>query len=142
MADLLSLIRLRKHTVEEKQKALSNLYREADNLITKKQIMEDQLREEKELAQKDSGAAAFYGRYAENMRTKIEKMDDAIRKINLRIDIAREDVRAAFAEQKKIEIIQRSREAAERKEQDEKESEELDEIAIEGFRRRDGGDTS
>jgi flagellar export protein FliJ len=138
MADLLSLIRLRKHTVEEKQKILSGLYREAENLVAKKQAMEDQLLEEKDLARKDSAAAAFYGRYAENMRKKIEKMNEAIRKINLRIDAAREDVRAAFAEQKKIEIIQRSREEAERKAQNEKESEELDEIAIEGFRRKEG----
>lgn len=137
MANLRALIRLRKHTVEERQKILSNLYREAENLAARKQSMESQLHEERELARNDSAAAAYYGQYAENMRKKIEKMDEAIRRINHRIDAAREDVRSAFAEQKKIEIIQQSREDAERKEQEEKKSQELDDIAIEGFRRKD-----
>ena len=134
MAGLLSLIRLRKHTVEEKQKILSALYREAENLLQKKKVMEEQVEKEKELARGDLAAAAFFARYADSMRRKIGQMDDAIRRINIRIDAAREEVRAAFAEQKKVEIIQRNREEEERKQQEEKETQELSEIALGGFR--------
>ena len=136
MADLLSLIRLRKHTVEEKQKALSVLYREVEVLQKRRKEMEDQLAREKELAMTNNNAGAFYGLYAENMRKKIERMNDAIRKLNARIEVAQEDVRAAFAEQKKVEIIQRNREEEEEKERADKESQLLDEIALEGFRRK------
>lgn len=136
MADLLSLIKLRKHTVEEKQKILSTLYREIENLQNKRREMEDQLAREKELATTNNGAGAFYGLYAENMRKKIARMDDAIRKVNARIDLAQEEVRAAFAEQKKIEIIQRNREEEEEKALADKESQLMDDMAIEGFRRK------
>ena len=137
MADLFSLIRLRKHTVEEKQKILSALYREVEMLQLKKQQMEAQLEQERETAKTNSDAAAYYGLYAENMRKKIGKVDEAIRRVNKRVEAAQEDVRAAFAEQKKVEIIQRNREEEEEKERADKEAQMLDEIAIEGFRRKE-----
>lgn len=137
MADLFSLIRLRKHTVEEKQKILSALYREVEMLQLKKQQMEAQLGQERETAKTNSDAAAYYGLYAENMRKKIGKVDEAIRRVNKRVEAAQEDVRAAFAEQKKVEIIQRNREEEEEKERADKEAQMLDEIAIEGFRRKE-----
>ncbi|MBI2234895.1 MAG: flagellar FliJ family protein [Micavibrio aeruginosavorus] len=137
MADLLSLIRLRKHRVEEKQKVLSALYREAEMFQLKKQQMEDQLERERETAKINADAAAYYGLYAENMRKKIGKVDEAIQRLNKRIEAAQEDVRAAFAEQKKVEIIQRNRDEEEEKERADKETQMLDEIAIEGFRRKE-----
>ncbi len=136
MADLLSLIKLRKHTVEEKQKILSALYREVEILQNRRKDMEEQLAHEKELATTNNGAGAFFGLYAENMRKKIARMDEAIRKMNARIETAQEDVRAAFAEQKKVEIIQRNRDEEETKERADQESRLLDDIAIEGFRRK------
>lgn len=136
MADLLSLIRLRKHTVEEKQKVLSALYREAEMFQLKKQQMEDQLAQERETAKTNTDAAAYYGLYAENMRKKIDKIDEAIQRLNKRIEAAQEDVRAAFAEQKKIEIIQRNRDEEEEKERADKEVQLIDDIAIDGFRRK------
>lgn len=137
MADLFSLIRLRKHTVEEKQKILSALYREVEMFQLKKQQMEAQLEQERETAKTNTDAAAYYGLYAENMRKKIGKVDEAIRRVNKRVEAAQEEVRAAFAEQKKVEIIQRNREEEEEKERAGKEAQMLDEIAIEGFRRKE-----
>ena len=138
MTELDPLIRLRRHTVEEKQKFLSALYREAELLEAKKRSLEDQLDNEKKiaLAQGTPDASADYGRYAENVRKKIGKFAEALKKMENRINGAQEDVRAAFAEMKKIEIIQRNRQDAERKDVAEKESDMLDEIAIDGFRRK------
>lgn len=136
MADLLSLIRVRKHTVEEKQKILSALYREVENLQNRREAMEAQLAQERELAMNNNSIGTFYGLYAENMRRKIDRMNEAIRKVNARIETAQEDVRAAFAEQKKVEIIQRNREEEDEKERADKESRLLDDIAIEEFRRK------
>jgi hypothetical protein len=45
-------------------------------------------------------------------------------------------MRAAFAEMKKIEIVQRTRQEKEEAELNRKEAQELDEIGIEVFRRR------
>lgn len=139
MADLFGLIRLRRHTVEEKQKVLSALYREAENFQNKRRAMEEQILREKALAGEDRDAGIFFGIYAERMRRKIGLIDDAIAKINVRIAAAQEDVRAAFAEQKKAEIIQRKRDEEEESEIAAREDRVLDEIGIEGFRRKDEG---
>ena len=137
MADLFSLIRLRKHTVEEKQKILSQLYREVEVLQKKRVDMEAQLLREKELAAQNGDAGAFFGLYAENMRRKIGMMDAAIKKINVRIDSAQEEVRVAFAEQKKIEIIQERRDQEAARALAEKEADLMDDIALDSFRRRE-----
>ena len=50
--------------------------------------------------------------------------------------IAQEDMRNAFAEMKKIEMTQENREAQKKSEENRKEVQELDEIALDGYRRR------
>ena len=139
MADLDPLIRLRRYTVDEKQKFLSALYREAENLIAKRKALSDQLDHERELARAEGSpdSISFFGRYAENVRKKLGKFDENIRKMEDRIQGAQEDMRAAFAELKKIEIIKRKRQDREQRERDNKEAKELDAVAIEGFRRRE-----
>ena len=139
MADLDPLIRLRRYTIDEKQKFLAALYREAENLMNKKQILVDQLEREKELAREDTApdAVIMFGLYADNVRKKIAKFDENIRKMESRIEGAQEDMRVAFAELKKVQIIKRQREEREQKKQDQKESQALDDIAIEGFRRKE-----
>ncbi len=139
MADLDPLIRLRRYTVDEKQKFLSALYREAENLINKRNELAAQLEREKELAKAEGSpdSISFFGRYAENVRKKLGKFDEHIKKMENRIEGAQEDMRAAFAELKKVEIIKRKRQEREQEKQDHKESQALDEVAIEGFRRRE-----
>ena len=111
MADLKALIRLRKHTVDEKRRFLARLYRETENLDRAKTKVEDQMENEKELSvgMKTAEASAYYGRYAEGARSKIKLFEVAISTMEGRIDIAREDMRDAFAELKKIEITDRKR---------------------------------
>lgn len=139
MADLEPLIRLRKHTVEEKQKILSALYREAETLEAKKQKLIEQMNREREIAENEGSpeTLSYYGRYAENVRKKIEMINETIKKMELRIAAAQEEMRVAFAEMKKVEIVHRRRKEEERSEIDKKESAELDEIAIDGFRRQE-----
>lgn len=139
MTNLDPLIRLRRYTVDEKQKFLSALYREAENLMQKRKALADQLDHERELARADESpdAILLFGRYAENVRKKLVKFDESIKRMESRIEGAQEDMRAAFAELKKVQIIKRQREDREKAEQDAKESRALDDIAIEGFRRKE-----
>ncbi len=139
MADLDPLIRLRRYTIDEKQKFLSALYREAENLISKRQVLIDQLESERELARGDTApdAVILFGLYADNVRKKISQFNENIKKMEHRIEGAQEDMRVAFAELKKVQIIKRKRDEREQQKQDDKESQELDDIAIEGFRRKE-----
>ncbi|AGH97487.1 flagellar FliJ family protein [Micavibrio aeruginosavorus] len=139
MADLNPLIRWRKYVIDEKQKVLSSLYREAENLQQKRDKMESDLAHEKELASNSevTEATTYYGRYAEVQRKKIAQMDGAIAKINARIERAQDEIRAAFADLKKVQITQKNREDREEAEQNRKETIMLDEIGLETFRRND-----
>lgn len=137
MADLKSLIRVRKHTVEQKQKALSELYRQSENLKSEKQILMEKLAEEQtHLLEMDVSMLSYFGPYSDAVHQRVEKIEEEAKKLETRIENAREDIRRAYAEQKKIEITQARREDEERTAQDKKESDELDAIAIEGFRRK------
>jgi flagellar export protein FliJ len=138
MADLDPLIRFRKHTVDEKQKILSQLYRDAENLERQRQAILDKMEREKKLAQEMGApeALTYLGRYLEGARKKVKIYDGAIKKIEIRIAAAQEDIREAFAEQKKVEITQAERKAREKKARDHKDDQEMDDIALDGFRRK------
>jgi flagellar export protein FliJ len=137
MANLKPLIRFRKHTVDEKQRALARLYKEAEQLQKQKEVIERQMERESELA-KEMGheAQAYLGRFLEGARRKIKAVEVSIGKMDARIAAAQEDIRAAYNEMKKIEITQRTRQEREEKARKHKEGAELDDIGIDGFRRK------
>jgi len=137
MADLEALIRVRRHAVEQKQKFLAELYKQADELEGQKETMLTTLAEErKKVDEMGVEAVGYFGHYSEAVRGRVEDIDEAMKKLNRRIEIAREDMRDAFAELKKVEITQERREAEEEKELKKKESDIMDEVALEGYRRR------
>lgn len=137
MADLNPLIRVRKHVVEQKQKFLAELYRQAEELIRQKTTLLEQLSEEREKL-KDMGAEmiSYFGPYSEAVKGRVADIEEARGKLETRIRIAQEDMRAAFAELKKIELAQERRDEAEEKAQNKRESAELDEIGLDLYRRQ------
>ncbi len=139
MADLKPLIRFRKHLVDEKQKMLSQLYRDAEKIEQSKQAILDQMEKESTLANEMGSTEAhqYLGRYLEGARKKIKALDASLKKMEVRIAAAQEDIRNAFAEMKKVEIIQTRREDEEERVEDKKESDTLDEMGIERFNKKD-----
>lgn len=138
MADLDPLIRYRKYGVDEKRRFLARLYEEAEKLEAARQDAEENVAKERRLAEELGSAEALsaLGAYMEAMRLKIKKIDESISKMEKRIAAAQEDMRNAFAEMKKVEITQRGRKEREQSEEQQKEDNELDEIAIGNYRRR------
>lgn len=137
MADLKPLIRVRKHVVEQKQKFLAELYKQDEELAGQKQNLQEQMAEEREkLSEMGVEMMAYFGPYSDAVKLRVGDIDEARGKLATRISIAREDMRTAFAELKKIEITQERREAEDRAEISKKESIELDEIGVEVFRRQ------
>lgn len=141
MADLNPLIRVRKHAAEQKQKFLAELYRQAEELQRQKYNLETQLAEEQKKTQElGVQMLAYFGPYSEAVRGRVAEIDDAVEKLNVRIEIARESVREAFSELKKIEITQERRDDAEETAMEKRESNMLDEVALDIFRRQQGSD--
>lgn len=139
MADLESLIRLRRHTVEEKQKILADIYREVE--ICEHQKMELNERLERERAALDENldleTREFYGRFEGVIREKIDNIDAELKSLETRLELAQEEVRSAFADMKRVEIVNDRRTEEERLALIAKETAELDEIGLEGFRRKE-----
>ncbi|MEM7679703.1 MAG: flagellar FliJ family protein [Pseudomonadota bacterium] len=136
MAELDALIRVRKHVVEQKQKFLAELYRQGEELENQKQTMLKQMEEEMETVKDlDVQMLSYFGPYTDAVKDRVAEIDQARETLDKRIEIAREDMREAFAELKKVEITQERREAEEEKEQNKKESDELDEVGLDAYRR-------
>lgn len=137
MTNLAPLIRVRKHTVEQKQKALSALYKRAEDMKAERDKLEAQLAIELEKTKNmEAELLGYFGPYSEKVQNQIESIDQKRKKLEKQIALAQEDMRAAFAELKKVEIIAERRADEEQAAQNKKESEELDEIAIDGHRRK------
>ncbi len=139
MANLKSLIKLRRHNVDEKQKMLASLYREVEEIERGKNMLIERLRTEREVLDKAGTLEmyAYFGRFSQNIQRMLERLNAEKKKLEMRIVIAQDDVREAFANMKRIEIVQREREKEEKKEQDDKETRELDDIGLDGFRRKE-----
>ena len=139
MANLLSLIKLRRHNVDEKQKALAELYRQIETIERNKQILIERLQEERKVLDQNSTLEmyAYFGRFSQNIQRSLERMNQEKAKLEIRVQIAQDDVREAFANVKRIEIVQEARAAADKKAQGDKEAREMDDIGVEGFRRRE-----
>ena len=137
MARLDPLIRVRKHAVEQKQKFLSDLYRQMDALVQTKQNYEETLQQEEEAAQQNPSAYGYkdLAIFTAVIRHKIEDIIHDMRKLETRIHIAREDMRESFAELKKVQIVARTRQQTQKKVQEKKESKDLDEIGIQLYQK-------
>ena len=139
MADLESLIRLRKHSVDEKQKRLGEIYAKVEAIEVRKKELTERLNKEREALNDDLALETreYFGNFQGVMRGYIEQLDDDLAQLETRLLAAQEDVRVAFADQKRVEIVNDRRKEEQAQELKTKESRELDEIGIEGFRRKD-----
>ncbi len=138
MADLESLIRLRKHTVDEKQKLLGEIYAKVESLEKQKQDLVEKLARERQALDDDLALETreYFGNFQGVMNGYIDKLNEDLAVLEQRLQAAQEEVRLAFAEQKRVEIVDERRKEEAAQELKQKESQEMDEIGIEGFRRQ------
>ncbi len=141
MANLNPLIRVRRHTVEQKQKALSDLYRKAEVLNQEKADLLSALESERTHVQEmDGRMMSYFGPYSEAVNERVQAINTALAHLETHISIAQDEMRRAFSDLKKVEITQERREEEEQKARDKKDSTALDESAIEGYRRKEEED--
>ncbi len=134
MANLKPLIRVRKHAIEQKQKYLAGLYREAEEHERQKQKLIDEFaHEQKTIQEMGADMLSFFGAYSKAVEKKREQLDSAIAKLETRITIAQDDMRQAYADLRRIEIVQEKRDRDAAQLMAKKESQELDEIGITRF---------
>lgn len=141
MANLKPLIRFRSFQVDEKRRVLAALYEDAVKLEQQKAVILDTMDREAKAA-KNSGSFEVLkslGIYVKGARARIENIDGQAKRLDLRIELAQEDLREHFAELKKIEILHARRLEDARLENERREEAIMNEIGLTLHRRQEDG---
>lgn len=136
MAQLHSLIRFKRHELDEKRKQLALLNTQLEILQQNKRKILDDLQYEKNLASVDADVARNFGPYLNKTLARCEALDEEIRAKQQDVHAATVVVQEAYLEVKKLEVTQERRDQLENERVQRIEAITLDDIAIEGFRRR------
>lgn len=135
--DLQNLIQINEWDVDEKRRKLGELLRLLENLEAQALALEEELVREQQAAFESPGEAGFlYGEYAETVIERRERIRDSIEQMEIAIEEAREELRLAYVELKKYEVAQENRLKKAALEQQRREQAELDNIGLEGYRRK------
>ena len=131
---LKSLLRISEWNVDQAHRKIRLLNSEVHNL----EMQMDQLNKQ-ELVEKDIATAQpieggfSFGIYAEQAKKIRYELLEKIKKLNLKVEAAREELRLAYLEAKKYEIAQRKRDEITQLEADRGEQADLDEVGIIGY---------
>ena len=129
-ADLDSLVRLRRWSVDERRRELAALIAREEQLIAYGVELEKQLVREGEVAKANPTSAGFmFGPFAEDHRKRRERLAVTLKAVRAEIEDARERLAAAYRERKTMEAVQEGRVKRERAEADRLEQAALDEVA-------------
>jgi flagellar export protein FliJ len=140
MADLSVLIRLQEHELDEKRRALAELYKSLAELERRQRDLERAFELEKEAVAKANDVHFTFAKYAESVLRQREDMARAEAELGKHIDAAKQSMLETFSELKKYEMTQERRERLEAEERRLRENQTLDEIGLEGYRRKSGED--
>ncbi|MDP6805614.1 MAG: hypothetical protein QF902_09835 [Rhodospirillales bacterium] len=134
---LSTLIRLHEWTVDEKRRALGVLLAEFGALEDAARDLETELVAEQRAAAVEPELAGFgYGMYAVGVIYRRGRLADSTAEAEAMIEAAREELHDAYEELKKYEITDATRKRRDADEADRLERIELDEIGLQGFRRK------
>ncbi|MBF0095490.1 MAG: flagellar export protein FliJ [Alphaproteobacteria bacterium] len=134
--DLKTLIRIKSWNVDEKRRALAEVLRRENEIISAQEQLEAELRREQQVAAQDSEGAGFtYGAYATAVIIRREALERQYQSIQALIAEAQEDLAEAYRELKTFEITQANREKREQEEENRREQAIMDEIGLTLFRR-------
>lgn len=136
MADLNALIRLHKHDLDEKRRALGELYSQMALLERERRALERTFELEKEaVSRMDDQIPYTFADYADTVRRQREDLDRREAAMEKAIERAKEALMETFAELKKYEMTQEERDRLEAEERLFKENAAMDAIGLEAFRR-------
>ena len=136
MADLHALIRLHKHELDEKQRILAAIYLELAALEKKRRDLQRAFEQEKETARTTGDMHYTFASYAESVRKQFDAIEQQESEVQERIEKAKESLMETFAELKKFQMTQDERDRLAEEERKFKESQTMDAIGLENFRRK------
>lgn len=136
MADLSVLIRLHKHELDEKRRALVSLYVQMSELERQRLSLEESYETEKRLTAEMEEIPYTFASYAQSVSDRRQELLEAEAELEKHIETAKEDLMETFSEIKKYEMTQEERERIEEEVRRAKEGQLMDDIGLQGFRRK------
>lgn len=142
-SSLKTLIKVAKSEVDRKQKELAEVQIQQDHLKKQISTIESSINDEKKIAEKnyeDHQLAASFSSFAAAAQGKIDNLENAVKNLEGTIEILREKLSEAFAEQKKFEIVEAANIKKAKQEAARLEAAKLDEVGTNMFARKEGND--
>jgi flagellar export protein FliJ len=130
MKSLNTLIRQQKQKVDELRRKFGALENQKQQLIKRSEALAEELKREVELAAETPEMGGFFGDFADRIKKRRGELALEMAKLEKQLQALVEEVRLAFSELKKFEIVRDKRLEEMRKKRDQQEAEQLDEVAI------------
>jgi flagellar export protein FliJ len=131
-----SQIRLHKWQVDEAQRRVAELLRLEERFRADRARLDIELANEQSVAAGSVEASLTYAAFAQRLIERRERLDRSIAEVAEQIDQARDGLRDAFAELKKVELAAEAAETRERRRRDRVSQQQQDEVALGMFRRQ------
>ncbi|MDP6351775.1 MAG: hypothetical protein QF926_09510 [Alphaproteobacteria bacterium] len=139
MRGLPTLIRMFKEVLDERRRHMSDLEYRRETLIAERVALERAILDEQGLATKAPEYLFSYGPFADRSIRDREALEARKRAVEVEIETVGEQVSDAYRELKKYETALNLRQRREEAEAARRENNELDEIGLDMYRRRDAG---
>ena len=139
MSALESLIRLHRWQLDERRRQLADLDQLLHKLRQEEVRLEAEAKAEQEAASASSEAALGYAGYARQLVERRRKLPQSIAEVEQQLVLAREALAEAFQEVKRYEITLSNRQRQQRQKLERRQQAALDDLAIEGYRRKTAG---
>jgi hypothetical protein len=137
MKSLTTLIDMKQRALDEKRRVLVQLEEERDRIHLDQEKLMQELARESSLASKQPELARYFGEFSqanEKQQAECEEKQETIQKL---IDAQRDQITAAFADLKQLEIAKEQREQEAKAKADRTETAQLDEIALQQYLREE-----
>lgn len=135
--DLHNLIRVHEWQVDEKRRRLGQLIQVLDDLEERARQLEQEVINEQQVASHAPAEAGFlYGNFAEAVIERRERLAESIARAEQEVAEARDDLSESYRDLKKYELAQEARDRREAAEMERREQLVLDELGLQGYRRR------
>jgi flagellar protein FliJ len=138
MSAIESLIRLYRWQLDERKRHLADLEGLAVRLRQDEQRLEEENAREQALVATSPEAAYVYAGYARNLIERRRKLRQSQAEVAQQIVEARDALADAFQEMKRYEITAANRARIETEREGRRQQQALDDLGVEGFRRRNG----
>jgi flagellar export protein FliJ len=136
LADLGGVIRLKRFHLDERRRVLGDLNALLAELFAERDRLDAQVLVEQAHAEASLEGQMAYGKFAQAAVARRKRLGESIGQVEGQIESATDQVRDAMGELKKFEITQAERERRSRAKVRRRETQTLDDIAVERFQRK------